>query len=79
MVCCKYLGKCSSEGLKCGSCANNSEAKRDYYVPLPYPYPYWPYPYTWPWIWGTSGNQVSVTSTYSCNSDIKQDYYTEGS
>jgi hypothetical protein len=71
---CQYADKCVSFNKKCGSCANNFNARRDFYQPLPNPYPYWPwYPWwqTQPIIWYTSGTQQSTGDYYtSNNSDV---------
>jgi len=45
MTNCPYSMKCSSEGLKCSSCAHNADAKKDHYSPIN-PYPIYP---TTPW------------------------------
>ncbi len=85
---CNYKDRCISFPAKCGSCANNRNAKRDYYIPERpwYPYPYWPYPYTWPWYgdpypytWyttcGDGQNNTKVSITYSSTNSGKSDYY----
>lgn len=68
---CQYMDKCLSFKKKCGSCANNWNARRDYYQPMPYPH-WWPCN-PWPWypqpnIWYTSVTGVQ-------QSDGKCDYY----
>ena len=35
---CPYADKCTSKGIRCGSCKHNK--KRDYYEPI-HPYPIW--------------------------------------
>ena len=49
---CPYRGRCTENGLKCGTCANTP--KKSYYIPetpyTPYPYyPIWLYPTYYQW------------------------------
>ena len=71
---CEFASNCASFNQRCEFCANNKNAKRDYYTPI-YPYPY-TYPWTWPWYqytWCTSGGTITLT----CSTTEKTDYFTQ--
>lgn len=46
---CTYLGKCESEGFKCGDCKHNNNSKDDHYEPRKLPY-VWPHYTTYPYF-----------------------------
>lgn len=75
---CPYRGRCTDNGQKCDTCANNP--KRSYYEPilpyLPYvpyvpwtPYPWQPRPY--PWYFGDPPPQFQPTITCDGSDNLK--------